>query len=465
MHRIRDIKPRRYRKTVTVWASLVVIIGSPSLLMALAGDASASSSPGAVTGDASTWTTYGGTNARDAIQSTDAPSAPLHIAWRSNAQRGEIYGEPLIADNRVFVATENDTVEALSALTGRLIWSLSIGTAVPSSNLPCGDIGPTVGITSTMVIDPSNSRLFVSGETLVGSRVHHVLLAVSPSTGATLFRRDLDQAHWSASAELQRGALGLDDGNVLVGFGGNYGDCGSYHGYLMAVPESGTGSTLVYQVPTANQGAIWGPAGMSVKPDGDIFVATGNGASHSRFAMSNAVIELSSTLKMKSWFAPTNWKSDNATDHDLGSAAPILLPRNRVFEVGKQGVAYLLNARRLGGIGHEVASQTVCNSRGADAYKSGYLYLACPDSGMIALRLRSGHLYLAWHSSAANGSPTVGGGLVWSVSGNDLLGLSLSTGRTVDTIDAPATKHFAAPSIADHLVVVAGAIQVVAYRG
>ncbi|HUY06412.1 MAG TPA: PQQ-binding-like beta-propeller repeat protein [Acidimicrobiales bacterium] len=465
MRRLREVKPRRYRKPITVWASFVVIIGSSSLLVARAGDASPSSRPGAVTGDTSIWTTYGGTNTRNAIQSTDAPTAPLHVAWRSNAQRGEIYGEPLIADNRVFVATEYDTVEALSASTGRLIWSRSIGKAVPSGDLPCGDIGPTVGITSTMVIDPSNSRLFVSGETLVGSRVHHVLLAMSPSTGATLFRRDLDRAHWSADAELQRGALGLDNGNVLVGFGGNYGDCGSYHGYLMAVPESGTGSTLVYQVPTANQGAIWGPAGMSVERDGDIFVATGNGASHSRFDMSNAVIELSSTLKMKSWFAPINWESDNATDHDLGSTAPILLPHNRVFEVGKQGVAYLLNARRLGGIGHEIASQKVCNSRGASAYHSGYLYLACPDSGMIALRLRSGHLTLAWHSSAANGSPTLGGGLVWNVSGNNLLGLSPSTGRIVDTIDAPAIEHFAAPSIADHLVVVAGATQVVAYRG
>ena len=84
---------------------------------------------------------------------------------------------------------------------------------------------------------------------------------------------------------------------------------------------------------------------------------------------------------------------------------------------------------------------------------------------MIALRLLSGHLYLAWHSSAANGSPTVGGGLVWSVSGTDLLGLSLATGRTIDTIDAPATEHFVAPSIADHLLVVAGVTQVVAYRG
>lgn len=424
----------------------------------------ASSTPSVASAPTGSWTTYGGSNTRDAIQSTGAPSHPLRVAWKSNIQRGEIYGEPLIADNRVFVATESDTVEALSASTGRLVWSRSIGKAVPSGNLPCGDIGPTVGITSTMVIDPATSQLFVSGETLIGSKIHHVLIAMSLSNGATLFRRDLDQAHWSPGAELQRGALGLDNGNVLVGFGGNYGDCGSYHGYLMAVPESGKGSTLVYRVPTTNQGAIWGPAGMSVATNGNIFVATGNGASHSSFDMSNAVIELSSKLKLKSWFAPTNWESDNATDHDLGSTTPILLPRNLVFEVGKQGTGYLLNAGRLGGIGGAISSKSACNSRGASAYARGYLYLACPDNGMIALRLRSGRLYPAWHSSAT-GSPTVGGGLVWSVSGNDLLGLAPSTGRTVDTIAAPETDHFAAPSIADHLIVIAGTTQVIAYRG
>ncbi len=183
---------------------------------------------------------------------------------------------------------------------------------------------------------------------------------------------------------------------------------GSYHGYVMAVPESGRGRTIVYQVPTANQCAIWGPAGMSIKSDGDIYVATGNGSSRSAFDMGNAVIRLSSTLHVRSWFAPANWEPDNVSDLDLGSTAPMLLPRNRLFEVGKDQVGYLLNAKRLGGIGGSIQSISVCNARGGDAYADGFLYLPCPDSGMVALRLLGGHLSIAWHVSSALGSPTVG---------------------------------------------------------
>ena len=59
----------------------------------------------------------------------------------------------------VFVATENDTVYALSASTGAVVWSTHLGTPVPSGSLPCGDITPTVGITGTPVIDPSRAEI------------------------------------------------------------------------------------------------------------------------------------------------------------------------------------------------------------------------------------------------------------------------------------------------------------------
>jgi hypothetical protein len=437
--------------------AVVVAAGVPSLAVA-------SSTSRAVATTTSSWTTYGGSTSRDSAQINDAPAAPLRVRWTSTSQNGAIYGEPLIDDGRVFVATENNEVEALSARTGRVIWSRSLGTAVPAGDLPCGDITPTVGITSTMVIDPSNSRLFVSAETLVGSTVHHVLVALSLTRGTTVFRRDLDQPGWTANAELQRGALGLDNGRVLMGFGGNYGDCSSYHGYVMAVPETGKGSTLVYRTPSTNQDAIWGPAGMAVDPSGDVYVATGNGASRSTFDMGNAVIKLTSTLKLKSWFAPTGWEADNANDYDLGSTAPVLLPGGHVFEVGKEQTGYLLHADHLGGIGGSVQAINVCDARGGDAYASGYLYLPCPDSGMVALRLVSGKLHAVWHNPSALGSPTIGAGLVWSVSGNKLLGVALKSGAVIDSIAAPVTEHFAAPSIADGLLVIGGASQVTAYQ-
>ncbi len=414
---------------------------------------------------AGNWLTYGATNSRNGVQSMGSPATPVHVAWTSSAQRGAIYGEPLIDGPRVFIATEANVVEALSSSTGRVLWSRSIGTPVPAGDLPCGDITPTVGVTSTMVIDPTTGRLFASAETLIGSAVHHVLVALSLSHGTILFQRDIDQPGWTSTAELQRGALGIDQGQVILGFGGNYGDCSSYVGYVMAVPVSGSGRTLVYRTPTANGDAIWGPAGMAISPSGAIYVSTGNGASRGNFDMSNAVIKLSSALKLRSWFAPSDWVNDNVNDYDLSSTAPILLPHKLLFAVGKEQTGFLIHAGRLGGIGHQLQAITVCNARGSDAYSTGFLILPCPFTGMVALRLIGGQLRAAWHSTTALGSPSIGGGVVWSVSGGTLLGLARATGAVVDQIAAPVTEHFAAPSIGDGLIIVGGASQVTAYTG
>ena len=72
-----------------------------------------------------------------------------------------------MSGGRVFAATENDTVYALSASTGAVIWSRHLATPVPASSLPCGDIGPTVGITGTPVIDPARGEIFVVADELV----------------------------------------------------------------------------------------------------------------------------------------------------------------------------------------------------------------------------------------------------------------------------------------------------------
>src|ERR1700690_538585 len=61
------------------------------------------------------WTVYHGnatgTGVTSALRSVDTTKR----AWTSPALSGEIYGEPLVYSGEVFVATESDTVYALSA--------------------------------------------------------------------------------------------------------------------------------------------------------------------------------------------------------------------------------------------------------------------------------------------------------------------------------------------------------------
>src|SRR5579883_2701221 len=72
---------------------------------------------------------------------------------------GPTYAQPLFIANgaggrpTLVAATEQNTVLAIDASDGSVIWSKTLGTPVPLSRLPCGNINP-FGITGTPVIDP-----------------------------------------------------------------------------------------------------------------------------------------------------------------------------------------------------------------------------------------------------------------------------------------------------------------------
>src|SRR6202035_2689986 len=159
-------------------------------------------------------------------------------AWTSPTLDGEIYGEPLVSLGRIYVATENDTVYALSSATGRVVWATHVGTPVPSKSLPCGDIGPTVGITGTPVIDPSRGEIFVVADELVRGKPAHMFTGLATASGKVEMTQDVDPAGADTAALLQRTGLTLDDGQVVFAMGGNYGDCVAYQGRVIAVPET-----------------------------------------------------------------------------------------------------------------------------------------------------------------------------------------------------------------------------------
>ena len=98
-----------------------------------------SASAGAATSD---WTVYHHDVGGSGVDTSGALPSAATPAWTSAPLDGQVYGEPLVAGSLVYVTTENDTVDALEASNGALVWSTHLGTPVPSSALPCGDIAP-----------------------------------------------------------------------------------------------------------------------------------------------------------------------------------------------------------------------------------------------------------------------------------------------------------------------------------
>lgn len=434
--------------------------------------------PGTATGASTTarsdWTVYHGDPAGSGV-APDIGSVDLSArAWTSPALDGSLYGEPLVAGNEVFVATENDTVDALSAATGAVLWSRHLATPVPASDLACGDITPTVGVTGTPVVDPARAEVFVVADELVNGTPAHVLVGLDTRTGTVELSQDVDPAGASPAALLQRTGLTLDAGHVVFAMGGNYGDCGSYRGRVIAVPEAG-GSPSTFTVdaaPDESQGAIWmGGAAPVVDAQGNVWVTTGNGSVHSAghaYDDSDAVLELSPSLALEQYFAPSDWASNNAGDLDM-STAPALLGSGQVVSAGKSGKVYLLNGAALGGIGHQQADLTAaCDSDidGGAAVSGTTVFLPC-DSGVVAVTTSAAPpaLHPLWRAPVAGGPPITAAGLVWTVGRDGVLyGLNTANGaiEARAPIGAPA-NHFPTPSVGAGLLLAPAANRVVAF--
>lgn len=420
------------------------------------------------------WTVYHGNAAGTGVAGAVTAVNTSARAWTSPALDGDIYGEPLMWDGRVYVATQNNTVYALSAANGTVAWSAHVGSPVPSGLLPCGNITPTVGITGTPVIDPARGEIFAVAEELVRGAPAHVLVGLSAANGKTELTQDVDPPGADPAALLQRTGLTLDAGQVVFGMGGNYGDCGSYRGRVAAAPETG-GTPRFFTVDGGNgesEGAVWmGGAAPVVDHSGNVWVATGNGSVHSSahaYDDGDGLLELSPSMQLLQFFAPSSWAANSSQDLDM-STAPALLPDGQVLLTGKSAIVYLLNGAHLGGIGGQQATLgPACN----DDIDGGYTlagmtaFLPC-GAGVIAVRASGSPpaLHLLWSSGTGGGPPITAAGLVWTIGQNGVLyGLDPATGTTRQQAPVGAVaNHFPSPAVAGGLFLVPAARDVVAF--
>jgi polyvinyl alcohol dehydrogenase (cytochrome) len=392
---------------------------------------------------AADWPTYHRTNARDGNAATLAPLSDLSVDWRAHLD-GAVYGQPLVVGDRVFAATEHDTVYALDPGSGKVLWSAHVGDPVPRADLPCGNIDP-LGITGTMVYDPATNQVFALAETAGGK---HTLVGVDADTGRVRVRAAAEPPRGDPIAHQQRGALTLLGDRVYIPYGGLLGDCGDYIGSVVSVATDGRGKVRAYAVPTTREGGIWGTGG-AVVDGGRLLYAAGNGESTGDYDGSDSVISLSADLDRTAFFAPSTWADDNARDLDLGSMSPAVAG-SYVYIAGKRGVGYVLRRGDLGGIGGEVARLTGCRAFGGSAVVGTTVYVPCTDGTRAVSINAAGTPRTRWHAGvAAAGSPVVGGGAVWVVDydAGTLYALDPGNGSVRAKVNIGAAPHFASPTL------------------
>ena len=314
----------------------------------------------------------------------------------SRAVDGQIYAQPLYVANLtiagakhnvVFVATEHSSVYAFEAdgKTTTAFWKRSfINPSAGITTIPKPGnalIAPEISISSTPVIDPATSTLYVAVATDEHGTIVHRLHALSLTTGTEKFGGPITiqgsvpgsypaiavngRVPFVPKQHLQRPALLFLNGNVYIAYGSN-GDVLPYNGWLFAYSSAGTG--LLHQVaifctsPDKGASAVWQSGdGPAADPAGNIYVATGNGDfdlnTGGRDA-GNTVLKLalqSGALVVLDYFTPSDTANLTTNDLDLGAGGPILPPTqagaaagNLVVVGGKDGKIYLVNRNNMG---------------------------------------------------------------------------------------------------------------------
>ena len=411
---------------------------------------------------AANWSTYHANLARTGIDTTSPGYSGLRPAWTQQFD-GQVYAEPLAVGNRVYVATENNTVYALNASNGHVAWKRHLGTPVQGATLPCGNIEPVTGITGTPAI---------SGNTLYAvaflNGYRHVLFGLRLRGGKMELKRNIDAPGSDPRVHQQRPALSVSRGRVYVAFGGLAGDCGDYKGRVVSVRSHGKAAKRTFTVGVHREGAIWAPSGVAIDRSGSLFAATGNGDATSGFDFGNSVIRLSPKLKQTGFYRASNSAQLNAGDVDLGSVGPTLIGRNRMFVIGKEGLGLVISTTRLGGTGGELFSHPVCGSGGAFgglAYRASVVYVPCTD-GLHALRVSGNSFSEVWHAGSSAGPPILAGGVVWSIDNGAILhGYSAGSGGEVANVDLGAVTHFPTPAAGGGRLFAPAGSQLIAFGG
>ncbi|MBS0416154.1 MAG: PQQ-binding-like beta-propeller repeat protein [Proteobacteria bacterium] len=379
---------------------------------------------------------------------------------------GKVDGQPLYlsklsiggaAHNVVFAVTENASVYAFDSDTGTKLWEVSLlktgETAAPPQNA-CDQITPTIGITTTPVIDRTagpNGTLYVVAMSFdATSKYHQRLHALDITTGAELLSGPTEV---TGSYPNQAGVTTFDPGQyaertaLLLLNGALYTtwtshcDNPPYSGWIITFDQGTLAQSAVLNVgpdsgilpapdiPPAlqNDTSINGPAiwmsgsGPAADSAGNVYLLTGNGRFETtldangfpnRGDYGNSFLKLSksgSTLKVADYFTQTDSLQASFNDLDLGAGGGLILPdmkdsngnvKHLIVGAGKDTRVYVVDRDNMGkfspttnNIWQQLGAGALGGPvRGSPAYFNGTLYYGPRDVSLKAFTFANAKL-------------------------------------------------------------------------
>ena len=263
-------------------------------------------------------------------------------------------------NNILYVVTENDSIYAFDASSGRQYWKVSaLGQGeTTSDDHNCTNISPQIGITDTPVIDkaggPNGAIYFVAMTKDSSGNYHQRLHALDLTTGAELFGGPTEiQATYPGTGDgSQNGQVIFAPGQFaeragLLEYGitiyiafASHCDVRPYTGWLMAYNARTLAQSSVLDVtPNGNEGSIWmSGSGLASDSFGNIYLLDANGIfdttlNSQGFPINgdygNAFMKVSSSsgqLAVVDYFNMYNTVQESDNDEDLGAGGAMVLP-------------------------------------------------------------------------------------------------------------------------------------------
>jgi hypothetical protein len=379
----------------------------------------------------------------------------------------------------------NPNVVAFDETTGLTVWTAHLTTG--------GD-----GLRGTPVIDPTTRRLFA----VTGNNPHlvHTLSiddGVETTTGGwpvTLSSATLsyDGTAFNSGGQNQHGALLLMNDILYIPFGGEYGDGGTYLGWIVAVNTT-TPTQVAGWATQSSRSGIWGSGGLSSDGTASVFGVTGDTTSTARnVSDSQEVVRVMGmsafTRSAENVFVPTEasgWDRPTA-DLDYGASTPSYVPLPAgstpsalLVSPAKAGRVFFLDGTNLSSgtydanrtPGGSLADIVVSGTTGETVYTAPTIYTSasglhatinvggggagCPTGtmntqemivSMLIQPTKSPIASIAWCSPVMSGgghlnfppiSTTTDGvsanALVWFIDGDQLVGVDGDTGTRLVT--------------------------------
>jgi outer membrane protein assembly factor BamB len=365
---------------------------------------------------------------------------------------GQVYAQPLLDDGTLVVATEDNKVYGLDPATGALKWSepLDLGTPWNASDIGCGDLTPTIGVTATPVIDPATNIAYMTHKTYASGSsgpARWYMDAVSVTSGAeepgfpvqlSGKAQNAEGQTFQPTTQLQRPGLLLLEGVVYAAFGSSC-DIPPWQGWVFGVSTGGVVKARWVADQSGDGAGIWqSGAGLTSDGPGNILISTGNGEAPTTPApgssppanLGESIVRLQvqadGSLKPTDFFAPFDAATLDTWDADFASGGVTGLPQeyfgtqaipHLAVAVGKDGYVYLLNRDNLGGIGQGPSGSDkvvqrigpyggVWSRPGVWPGEGGWVYIPTASGGNSAGG-SSGNLRVYQYGLSGTGSPTL----------------------------------------------------------